>query len=269
AQALALLESGAAFAMAILDYQMPGMNGYELATRLKDNPATKALPLLLLTSVGQLGDLDEKISAHFAAMIVKPARTGQLADKVREIISHASGAPTVVQPAPAAIAPAKPVPASAPNPVAAEPIREAKPAEAAVAESEQAAPVAEAAPDKITILVAEDNEVNRRVIGAMLADGGYDIHFAHDGVQAVESYRKLQPDIVLMDVSMPHLDGLQATSKIRQLAVGANRTARVIGLTAHAMPDDRKICLDSGMDDYLPKPVNREKLLSLLKSSAA
>jgi CheY-like chemotaxis protein len=88
-------------------------------------------------------------------------------------------------------------------------------------------------------------------------------------MQAIEAYRKLQPDIVLMDVSMPHLDGLQATSKIRQIEVGTQHTARVIGLTAHAMPDDRKICLDSGMDDYLAKPVNREKLLSILKANAA
>jgi glucokinase len=265
AQALAMLESGTAFAMAILDYQMPGMNGFELATQLKSNPATKALPLLLLTSVGQLGDLDEKISAHFAAMIVKPARSGQLADKVREIISHTSAAPAVIRPAHAAAA--KPVSAPASKPVAPEPVRETQPVKPSAMQPEVDAHVA--VRDKITILVAEDNEVNRRVIGAMLADGGYEIHFAHDGVQAVESYRKLQPDIVLMDVSMPHLDGLQATSKIRQLEIGAKRTARVIGLTAHAMPDDRKICLDSGMDDYLAKPVNREKLLSILKSSAA
>ena len=122
---------------------------------------------------------------------------------------------------------------------------------------------------KITVLVAEDNEVNRRVIAAMLADGGYDVHFAHDGVQAVDAYRKLLPDIVLMDVSMPNLDGLGATAQIRQMEAGKPRAARVIGLTAHAMPEDRKTCLDSGMNDYLAKPINREKLLSLLTGTAA
>jgi CheY-like chemotaxis protein len=205
--------------------------------------------LLLLTSVGQLGDLDEKAAAHFEAMIVKPVRSGQLADKVREIISRADHL-------------ARPVRlVQTPVPKPAQPVEQP--------ETPATAPVAAADKDKITILVAEDNEVNRRVIAAMLADGGYDIHFAHDGVQAVDAYRRLQPDIVLMDVSMPHLDGLQATAQIRKLEAGATHTARVIGLTAHAMPDDRKICLDSGMDEYLAKPIVREKLLALLKTDAA
>jgi glucokinase len=251
-QALALLESGAAFAMAILDYQMPGMNGFELATRIKNNPATRALPLLLLTSVGQLGDLDEEISAHFEAMIVKPARSGQLADHVHDIVSRNGRAPVL------AAVPAEPLPAPAPQEQAENHV-EAVPSDAA--------PLVPS-PGKITILVAEDNEVNRRVIGAMLADGGYDIHYAHDGAQAVEVYRELQPDIVLMDVSMPYLDGLEATAKIRQIEAGA-RAAKVIGLTAHAMPDDRKACLDSGMDAYLSKPIDREQLMVLLGASAA
>ena len=251
-QALSVLASGTTFALAILDYQMPGMNGFELAAALKNSPATSSLPLLLLTSVGQLGDLDEKAAAHFEAMIVKPVRSGQLADKVREIISRN-------------LQPALPAPQPARQP-ALEPasVKQADPET-----SQPEAPIVAPAGDKISILVAEDNEVNRRVIAAMLADGGYDIHFAHDGVQAVDAYRRLQPDIVLMDVSMPHLDGLQATSQIRKLEAGSPRTARVIGLTAHAMPDDRRACLDSGMDDYLAKPIVREKLLALLKANAA
>jgi CheY-like chemotaxis protein len=122
--------------------------------------------------------------------------------------------------------------------------------------------------DKISILVAEDNEVNRRVIAAMLADGGYEIHFAHDGREAVDAYRRIKPRIVLMDVSMPNLDGLQATAQIRQLEVGC-KPAKVIGLTAHAMPDDRKACIESGMDDYLAKPIMREKLLASLRALVA
>ena len=247
-QALALLGTGAPFAMAILDYQMPGMNGFELAAALKNSPATSSLPLLLLTSVSHLGDIDERVAARFEAMIVKPARNGQLADKVREIISRAQAAPAapgVVAPPPATIL-VQAAPAAEP------PAQEILPSSG-----------------KIRILVAEDNEVNRRVIAAMLSDGGYDIHYAHDGVQAVDAYRRLQPDIVLMDVSMPHLDGLGATCQIRKLEAGGTRAARVIGLTAHAMPDDRKACLDSGMDEYLAKPIARDKLLSLLKLSAA
>jgi CheY-like chemotaxis protein len=236
AQALSLLSSGAAFAMAILDYQMPGMNGFELARRIKVSHAD--FPLLLLTSVGQLGDLDEKIAGHFEAMIVKPARSGQLADKVRDIIGRAHLPPVAAR----------------------EPALEELPMPAPPAEQDNIP-----AGNRMRILVAEDNEVNRKVIAAMLADGGYDIHFAVDGVEAVDAYRRLSPDIVLMDVSMPNLDGLGATAQIRTLEKGGSRQARVIGLTAHAMPEDRKHCLDSGMDDYLPKPIDRARLVEALR----
>jgi glucokinase len=241
-QALATLASGAGFALAILDYQMPGMNGFELARAIKAAPQTAALPLLLLTSVGQMGDLDEQMATHFEAMIVKPARTGQLADKVREIVGRQS-APPVRAMMQAALFP---------EPRAPEP--QAVP---------QTAP-GEPGSNRIRVLVAEDNEVNRRVIAAMLSDGGYEIHFAEDGVEAEDGYRKLQPDIILMDVSMPNLDGIGATSQIRTLERGTDRHARVIGLTAHAMPEDRKACLDCGMDDYLPKPINRNNLLQAM-----
>ncbi|HJR56299.1 MAG TPA: response regulator [Rhizomicrobium sp.] len=118
---------------------------------------------------------------------------------------------------------------------------------------------------KITVLVVDDVELNRVVVGAMLAKaGGYDVHFAFDGVQAVEAYRRLQPDIVLMDMAMPNMDGLDATARIRQLETGAKR-ARVIGLTAYATADDRQICLDSGMDDYLTKPTNPKALKAALE----
>ncbi len=246
-QALSLLGSGAKFSMAILDYQMPGMNGFELAAQLKNRPATAKLPLLLLTSVGQLGDLDEKAAAHFEAMIVKPVRSGQLADKVCEIISrNAHGGESTY-----------------PSPVA-----EPDVTDAASDDGPEPAVVSLPPNDKISILVAEDNDVNRRVIAAMLADGGYDIHFAHDGQQAVDAYRRIRPQIVLMDVSMPNLDGLQATAQIRQLEVGC-KPAKVIGLTAHAMPDDRRACIESGMDDYLAKPIMRENLLASLRASVA
>jgi len=117
---------------------------------------------------------------------------------------------------------------------------------------------------KIRILVAEDNDVNRRVIAGMLADGDYDVHFVFDGVQAVSAYRDLRPDIVLMDLAMPNMNGLDATTEIRKLESGSKPT-KVIGLTAYATAEDRQVCLDSGMDEFLPKPVNYENLMALLR----
>jgi CheY-like chemotaxis protein len=122
-----------------------------------------------------------------------------------------------------------------------------------------------AAARKITILVADDVELNRIVVGTMLAKAGsYDVHFAFDGLQAVEAYRTLQPDIVLMDMAMPNMHGLDATAKIRELEAGAKR-ARVIGLTAYATADDRQVCLESGMDDFLTKPINPKALKAALE----
>jgi CheY-like chemotaxis protein len=119
---------------------------------------------------------------------------------------------------------------------------------------------------KITVLVADDVELNRIVVGTMLAKaGGYEVHYAFDGVQAVEAYRTLQPDIVLMDMAMPNMHGLDATAKIRQLESGAKR-ARVIGLTAYATADDRQLCLESGMDDFLCKPLTPKALKAALES---
>ena len=117
---------------------------------------------------------------------------------------------------------------------------------------------------KIKILVAEDNDVNRRVIAGMLAGRDFDIHFVFDGIQAVNAYRELRPDIVLMDLAMPNMDGLDATTEIRKLESGS-RHAKVIGLTAYATAEDRQVCLDSGMDEFLPKPVCYENLMALLR----
>lgn len=281
------------FSVAILDYQMPGMNGVELAQTIRRDRS--APPLLLLSSVGLLGDLDKNLSANFAAILVKPARTALLAQKVRAIVGrrlHAPGATiipleqpkaaaqepepqTQIEVEPAAIAESEtPAPVVMQMPQAqpvpqAQPERQTQP-ETARAEDAPAAslqpqePPAERATGKQSILVAEDNAVNRKVIEAMLENGGYDIHFAFDGEQAVDAYRKLLPDIVLMDVSMPKLDGMGATAEIRKLEVGLGRRATVIGLTAHAMPEDRQVCLDAGMDEYLAKPINRNALTRVL-----
>jgi CheY-like chemotaxis protein len=257
------------FAVAILDYQMPGMNGVELAQTIRRDRG--APPLLLLSSVGLLGDLDKNLSANFAAILVKPARTALLAQKVRAIVGQRGQSPVSAETPSATIialeqSKAKP---EAPKSEMSKPetpkpqIVKAAPPPAA--DPQPVAPAGEErASEKQIILVAEDNAVNRKVIEAMLENGGYDIHFAFDGEQAVDAYRKLLPDIVLMDVSMPKLDGMGATVQIRQMEAGLGRHAVVIGLTAHAMPEDRQVCLDAGMDEYLAKPINRNALTRVL-----
>ena len=219
---------------AVLDYQMPDTDGLTLASELREDEASAALPLILLTSVGHIGDAPNFESYGFAAYLVKPAKRDALIGAVRTAL----GRPGL----PAAAAPEGGAP-----------------------------PQPKTLGRKLRILVVEDNRVNRMVIQAMLADGGYDIEIAEDGQVAVDRYPEVEPDIVLMDVSMPRMDGLTATRRIREIEGSrpAGARSRIIGITAHALPEDRQKCFDNGMDDYLPKPVAREALQEALARAAA
>lgn len=129
-----------------------------------------------------------------------------------------------------------------------------------------AAPAAHApaatAPEKIDILVAEDNEVNILVYREILSALGCNYALAKDGAQAIDMWRRLNPDIVLMDITMPNVDGFEATAAIRDLE-RKEEVARtpIIGVTAHTFEHDREACLEAGMDDYLPKPISPEMLI--------
>ena len=118
--------------------------------------------------------------------------------------------------------------------------------------------------DTVHVLVAEDNETNRRVIKAMLEDQNCLLTMAENGEKAVEMFRESRPDIVLMDVSMAVMNGFEATAKIREFETETGARTPIIGVTAHAMESDRGKCIAAGMDDYLPKPLSKQKLLDIL-----
>ena len=111
-----------------------------------------------------------------------------------------------------------------------------------------------------TILVAEDNEVNQIVIEQILADTGHAYTIVENGRLAVEQYKAVSPDLILMDVSMPDMNGLEATQAIRELEKANGGHVPIVGLTAHALKGDREMCIDAGMDDYVPKPISVSKL---------
>jgi CheY-like chemotaxis protein len=116
-----------------------------------------------------------------------------------------------------------------------------------------------------TILIVDDNKTNRKLIEIFLNRLGVTHHSASDGEQAVECYRDVHPDLVLMDVSMPVMNGLDATREIRRLE-GANGDFRthIIGLTAHSAPEDRAACLDSGMNAHMAKPIKLSQLKDVI-----
>lgn len=120
----------------------------------------------------------------------------------------------------------------------------------------------------LRILVAEDNIVNRRVCDLMLRRLGYSAEFVDDGIEVVEVQRRLDPDVILMDLSMPGLDGLTATRRIRSHQPKPHRPW-IVAVTAHAMPGDRSLAFESGMDDFLSKPIDESALVKALKRGHA
>ena len=115
-----------------------------------------------------------------------------------------------------------------------------------------------------TILLVEDNELNRDMLSRRLSRKGFDVQFAFDGQEAVEKAKALMPDLVLMDIGLPVIDGYDATRAIK--SDEATKAIPVIALTAHAMAEDRKRCLDAGCDDFDTKPIDLSRLLEKIQT---
>jgi len=114
------------------------------------------------------------------------------------------------------------------------------------------------------ILVAEDNEVNQMVIEYTLRDAGYDFAMVENGKLAVQQYQSIRPDLILMDISMPEMNGMEASSAIRALESKTGAHVIIIAITAHALHGDREKFLEAGMDDYMPKPISPKALTERL-----
>lgn len=233
----------------ILDYQMPGMNGADVARAIAADSRLSTIPVVILTSVDQVDFgkmiIDFGISAH----LTKPARSAVLLGTVISVIQKAR---SQVGKAHFIREPIQPMPQ--PAPPAFTVIRGPAMPIAAVPESN-------AAPNSpIDILIAEDNDVNQMVFGQILNGLGLSYRIAGNGRTAVEMYRSLHPRLVLMDVSMPEMNGYEATRAIRAIEASSGGHIPIIGVTAHALKGDRDKCIEAGMDDYLPKPVSPDRL---------
>jgi len=112
------------------------------------------------------------------------------------------------------------------------------------------------------ILVAEDNDVNQIVVEQILLEAGQDYKIVDNGQMAVDAYKEQRPALILMDVSMPVMNGLEATEAIRSLEADFGDRVPIIGLTAHALKGDREVCMKAGMDDYMSKPISPDALIA-------
>ncbi|WOI52510.1 response regulator [Parvularcula sp. LCG005] len=214
----------------ITDFQMPDMDGEKFAVEVRKRDGYATLPIVMLSSVSSHQSTDTRGRLEFVDWLVKPVRGSALAKRLAIALSGQLSEP------------------------------------ASVSVTKSAATTEKVLyKDVLRVLIAEDNVVNQLVITSMLAKEAVIIELAGNGRIAVEKFQSFKPDLVLMDVSMPEMDGLQATQAIRALEqeLDLPRTP-VIGVTAHVMEEDRQKCRQAGMDDYLSKPVRRDSIITML-----
>ena len=236
---------GASVDCIILDYQMPGMSGADVARAIAADSRLSSIPVVLLTSVDQVDFGKLVLEYGIAAHLTKPARSAVLLGTVISAIQKARAMTGKVQF----------VRENAPqlqSPPALTVVRGASDQAGGQASSQGTAP--------IDILIAEDNEVNQLVFGQILSGLGLSYRIAGNGRTALEMYRTLSPRLILMDVSMPEMNGYEATRAIRAEEADRDIHIPIIGVTAHALKGDREKCLDCGMDDYLSKPISPDRL---------
>ncbi len=236
----------------VLDYQMPGLTGADVAERMRGTAGMVDTPIIMLTSVDQSLSGMQHRGLGVSAQLIKPARSSALLEALVAAIQKRRDE------APGAAARISPPPASRmPEPAA----RLAKPDEPAPAlPSAPAARLGSNGARRVDILVAEDNEVNQLVFAQILSETGYTFEIVRNGKLAVEAHGDKRPGMILMDVSMPEMNGLEATQAIRTSETDGVHVP-IVGVTAHALKGDRERCLAAGMDDYLSKPISPNMLL--------
>jgi PAS domain S-box-containing protein len=225
--ALALIDKGEHFDVAVLDFVLPDMDGLALAREIRSRRDERELPLLLVTSIGRRRQVSAE-AENFAAQLAKPLKASQLHDALATVLA-ARGED---RDAAGAASDGKPVTSS------------------------------------LRILLAEDNAVNQMVALRILDRLGYGADVAANGLEALAALERQTYDVVLMDVQMPELDGLDTSRRIHERWTPETRP-RIIAMTANAMPEEREACFAAGMDDYVAKPISPDKLGEALRRAGS
>ncbi|MCP3676737.1 MAG: response regulator, partial [Deltaproteobacteria bacterium] len=219
------------FSIAILDMQMPGIDGETLGRRIKKNKILSDIRLIMMTSMGMRGDASTAEDIGFSAYMTKPVKKSQVYDCLVTVYNE-GGAPQ---------------------------------------EGDRGSiltrhTVTEKRRQMSRILIVEDNVTNQKVARNILEKVGYRVDIAENGQEAIEALEAQPHDLVLMDCHMPVMDGYEATREIRNPTSRVqNHEIPVIAMTANAMMGDRKECLDAGMDDYIAKPINPKSLADMVE----
>ncbi len=234
------IAAGTPFKLAVLDMNMPGMNGLELASRIKARPRLEGTRMIMLTSMSDEPRLGEVKAYGFFCCLTKPVRQSELIAAVSASLTNAADGSLAA--------------------------KDAQP---------QATPdqgFRGKLPPAARILLAEDNEINQEVAREILTMAGCSFDIVSDGRKALEAVQRQRYDLVLMDCQMPEMDGFEATREIRKLekdgkALGASGGALpIIALTASAIQGDRDLAMEAGMDGFLTKPIEPDKLIEMIQS---
>jgi CheY-like chemotaxis protein len=225
---------GHPFDLAILDYQMPGLDGLDVADAIRARPPLAGLSLILLSSALSKEHRPRIDAARVFAAFQKPARQSTLQRTLQKLWSvESTGAETEVNAQGAGRAPT----------------------------ARSGWPSSGAAP---RLLIAEDNIVNQKLAARLVERLGYAVDVVGDGTQALEAVAQTRYALVLMDCQMPNLDGYETTREIRRREAGAGTHLPIVALTANALCEERDACLAAGMDNYLSKPVKRDDLAAMI-----
>jgi PAS domain S-box-containing protein len=226
-EALSWIRRGDPFDLAVLDFHMPEMDGLTLGQEIRKLRSAQALPLIMLSSVGNRDTEVEQLD--WAAYLTKPIKQSQLFNVIAGIFSQAD--------AQLPVHPAAGFSALDPEMASRLPLR---------------------------ILLAEDNVVNQKLALRLLSQMGYRADVAANGLEVIQAVQRQDYDVILMDVQMPEMDGLEATQTLCD-CLALDIRPRIIAMTANAMQGDREMCLEAGMDDYISKPIRVDELVAALK----
>jgi signal transduction histidine kinase/DNA-binding response OmpR family regulator/HPt (histidine-containing phosphotransfer) domain-containing protein len=233
---------GAPFDIVLLDQRMPGMTGDQVAARIRANGALAQPRLVLATAIGASMSPELAAEAGLDAILIKPVRREVLIQRLSALVTRGAA-----------------VAAGAEARKADQPIQPPEPAASPIPPVEAPLDVA----GQGRILLAEDNEINTMLATIILNAAGYEVECVVNGAQAVEVARQRSFDLILMDMQMPVMDGLQATRLIRGLAAPAGAVP-IVAMTANAMRKDQDACLNAGMNDFISKPINPEAFLGVV-----
>jgi two-component system sensor histidine kinase/response regulator len=225
---------GTAFPLVLLDAQMPEMDGFSVAKEIKKDPELARATVLMLTSAGRQGDGARCRALGIAAYLMKPISQVELLEAVLAVLGTPSGGPDPL------------------HVVTRHSLRESR--------------------RKLRILLAEDNKVNQMVAARLLEKRGHTVVVVENGrdaLAALDEPGSVGFDLILMDVQMPHMDGLEATGIIREKEKSSGAHLPIIAMTAHAMKGDEERCLAAGMDGYASKPIEVEQLLATIDAVLA